>query len=88
MHRGSNCRGKKKMIPLTREAFFLHLSNYTEHLTIPQPLLALPSLTPFLPSTPISPAQTSKASCAQANPLVTGNTDVSVPATSATSLGG
>lgn len=48
MPRGSNCRGKKKMIPLTWEAFLLLLSKYTEHLTISQPLTgtALPDPLP------------------------------------------
>lgn len=88
MPRGSNCRGKKKMIPLTWEAFLLLLSKYTEHLTISRPLTgtALPDPLPAQHS--FSPAQTSRASLAQANPSVSGNTDVSAPATSATSLGG
>lgn len=48
MPRGSNCRGKKKMIPLTWEAFLLLLSKYTEHLTISRPLTgtALPDPLP------------------------------------------
>lgn len=55
MRRGSNCKGKKKMIALSREACFLLLSNYAEHLTIPQPLTGtalpdpLPAQHPLLP---------------------------------------
>lgn len=87
MQKGNNSRGKEKIILLTREAFFLFLSNYTVPKN-PQPLTRNTLLTLLLAQHALLPCPDIQSTSRPPNPLVTGKHDVSTPATSATHLGG
>lgn len=88
MQTGSNFGGKEKMILLTGEANFLLLSNYAEPRYRPVLDWLWPPHPPPCPApTPPLPRHTEHLLPGQ-TPRLLGNTDVSTPATSATSLEG
>lgn len=85
MQTGSNCRGKSL---LTGEAFFLLLSNYAEPKNPPALDWHCPPQHPSYPATPPPPPRHPELLLPSQTPRLLGSTDISVPAMSATSLGG